>query len=135
MNNIVCNILVVDDFEDIREGIKDILENIGHTVIVAENGIQAMKVINDKKVDMVITDILMPDMDGIELCTQIKKTYPNMIFILMSGDGRQMPNASEYNYLRSAQKLTGIDDILKKPFNPYELIELINLRLGNNCGN
>lgn len=129
MNDTTHKVLVVDDVEDIRNGIKDILENIGYIVTTAANGIQAISIIKDKPIDLIITDILMPDMDGIELCRKTKELYPDMKFILISGGGRQTTNPVGYDYLGSAKKLTGINDILKKPFDPQDLIELINSKL------
>ena len=73
---------------------------------------------------MLISDILMPNMDGIELVSKAAQKYPSLKFILISGGGRQL--SSEYDYLDAAKKITNIKHVLKKPFPPSELIALID---------
>ena len=125
------SVLVVDDIEDVREGIKNILESEGFAVSSAENGLKALKVLDKNKIDLVVSDILMPEMDGIEMCQKIIELHPDMMFILISGGGRQSGSSGSYDYLQAAKKITGIDDVLKKPFDPEELINLIKSKLGN----
>lgn len=124
------SVLVVDDVEDVREGIKTILESEGYSVYVAENGLSALTILNANKIDLVISDILMPEMDGIEMSQKIKEMQPEMKFILISGGGRQTSSSGNYDYLRAAKRITGIDDILKKPFPPEELIHIVKSKLG-----
>ena len=123
-------ILIVDDVKEIVSGISSILELEGFETFKAENGVEALDLI-DHSFDLVISDILMPEMDGIELCQAIKEKYPDIKIILISGGGRQSNVKQSYNYLETAKKLTGVDTILKKPFNPEELVTLINSKLGS----
>lgn len=121
-------ILIVDDVREILTGISSILEMEGYEAITAENGIQALEVI-DNNIDLVVSDILMPEMDGIELCQIIRDKFPDIKMILISGGGRQSNLKSNYDYLETAKKLTGVDTLLKKPFNPEELVSQINSKL------
>jgi CheY-like chemotaxis protein len=123
------NILVVDDVEDIREVLTQILQYEGYNVIAASNGKTAMEAIDGMRIDLVVTDILMPEMDGMELVNKIKESTPDTKFILMSAGGRYLP-AKDYDYLEVAKKLTGASMVLKKPFEPTELIDIIGNMIG-----
>ena len=121
-------IVVVDDVPEVRNGISVILEAEGFDVRQANNGLEALEQV-DETVDLVVTDILMPEIDGIELCQKLKDAYPELKLILISGGGRQPAIDSNYDYLEVAKKLTGVETILKKPFNPEELLKIINSQL------
>ena len=123
------NILVVDDVEDIREVLTQILQYEGYNVIAASNGKTAMEAIDGVRIDLVVTDILMPEMDGMELVNKIKGSTPDTKFILMSAGGRYLP-AKDYDYLEVAKKLTGASVVLKKPFEPTVLINIIGNMIG-----
>ena len=116
-------ILVVDDVDDVRSGLVHILEDEGYQVCDAPNGTKAMDMLEKEPVQLVITDVLMPEMDGMELVTRASKLYPEMKFILISGGGRQL--VSDYDYLDVTSKLTGVSNILKKPFRPDDLLGMI----------
>lgn len=119
------NILLVDDVKDVREQLSHVLEDEGYNVSTASNGIEAIKALSNTHIDMIITDILMPEMDGIELIAHAKKINPHELkFILISGGGRKLPD--NYDYLEATKKLTGVTSLLKKPFNPDELIEMMD---------
>ena len=118
------NILVVDDIIDVRDELSHILQDEGYIVTTASNGIEALQVLEAQQIDLVITDILMPEMDGIELVDKAKKLYlPDLQYILISGGGRKL--AGDYDYLEVTKKLTGVSTLLKKPFKPDELIEMV----------
>ncbi|HLF33597.1 MAG TPA: response regulator transcription factor [Cyclobacteriaceae bacterium] len=104
MNKI--NLLLVDDHNMVREGLKSIFENDVQYNIAAEavNGIEAIKTLKDTKVDIVLTDISMPGMDGVELTKAIKKNNPDqkVIALTMMGESqhiRQMLKAGVSGYL------------------------------------
>ena len=120
------NILIVDDYSDVRESLKDLLDSFDCIVKTAANGREALNLLKNEKIDLVITDILMPEMDGIELVTQARKLYPELRFLLISGGGRQTSEISSYDYLETASTLTGIASVLRKPFEPEEFIEMVN---------
>lgn len=117
------NILVVDDEEDITDLIKDILEDEGFTVRTASNGHTAQKAIQDSKPDLVLLDIWMPDIDGISLMNEWKKTYQSLPFsvVMMSGHGT-LEHAIE------ATKL-GAFDFLEKPLTLAKLIAVVKRAL------
>jgi DNA-binding NtrC family response regulator len=106
-----CSILIVDDEPGIRELLSMILESAGHSVVVAEDGIEAPKVLASREVEVVITDLLMPERDGLEFITEIRAKYPKVKIIAMSGGG----HIARDSYLRIARNF-GAHFILEKPF-------------------
>jgi YesN/AraC family two-component response regulator len=122
-------VLIVDDIKNIRDGIAFILSETSHNILEAQNGLEAIDILNTTDINLVITDILMPEMDGIEFVRRAKEEFPSVQFILVSGGGRQLASAGDYSYLETAGKLTGIDTILKKPFKPEELLTAVNEKL------
>ena len=118
-------ILLVDDVQNVRDSLGAILMEEGYSVKLASNGVEAMKILNQSPVDVIVSDILMPEMDGVELATNVTKLYPEIKLILISGGGSQTSSDHKYDYLLISQKLTGINNLLKKPFNPKELIDMI----------
>ena len=81
------NILLVDDEEDIRDVLSVSLEDFGYEVYTAENGQEALEIYKEKKPSMVLTDIKMPLMDGIELLKEIKKRNPETEVVMITGHG------------------------------------------------
>lgn len=110
-------ILVVDDESPVRDMIRAMIEPAGYDVIEAGNGIQACDVCKETPVDLIITDIVMPGKNGIDLVMDVKKKYPDIPIIAISGGGGIV---GRYDYLEIA-KLVGADNILKKPFGMAEL--------------
>jgi len=94
-------ILVVDDEQNIREVLKRALENVGHDVLIAKNGIEGQELYLENNPDVVILDIIMPEQEGIETILKLKATDRNVKIIAVSGGG--MGNA--VNYLDNALKL------------------------------
>src|SRR4030067_2649496 len=108
-------ILVVDDEKEIREFLSKALTRIaGFHVEVAEDGDDALKKIEQDKLDLILTDLKMPRMDGLKLITEIAKTKPEILTVLMTGHGT-IDSALE------AMK-RGASDYLTKPLNIDELI-------------
>ena len=82
------NILVVDDEQDIRESLRDILEDEGHNIFLAENAMDARKIKDKEEVALILLDIWMPDCDGITLLKEwAKENKINCPVIMMSGHG------------------------------------------------
>ena len=106
-----CSILIVDDEPGIRELLCMMLVAAGHTVVTAEDGVQAPKVMAAQPIDIVITDLLMPERDGLEFITEIRKKYPKVKIIAMSGGG----HIARDSYLRIAKNF-GAHVLLEKPF-------------------
>jgi len=106
-----CSILIVDDEPGIRELLSLILEAAGHSVVAAEDGIEAPKLMASRNIDVVITDLLMPERDGLEFITEIRAKYPKAKIIAMSGGG----HIARDSYLRIARNF-GAHFLLEKPF-------------------
>lgn len=113
-------ILIVDDEALIREGLEMALKLEGYMVEVADNGQDAIHKIELFRPDVVVTDIIMPDKDGIELVLSIRKFDKNIRIIAISGGGRISAN----DHLRMARQL-GANSILAKPFSINELVSEI----------
>jgi len=115
------SILVVDDEPGIRELLGMILESAGHTVIAAVDGIEAPKIMASRQIDIVITDLLMPERDGIEFITEIRQKYPNVKIVAMSGGG----HIARDSYLRIAKNF-GAHCLLEKPFSQAGVMKAID---------
>jgi YesN/AraC family two-component response regulator len=114
-------ILVVDDEPMIREGLKLALEMEGHKTYTACDGNEAIRMMEERKPDLVITDIIMPESDGIEVICTVKERNPDVKILAISGGGR----ISAKDHLTIAQQL-GASSILTKPFSTDELLTEIN---------
>ncbi len=112
----MARILVIDDEDDIRLTVRLTLESMGHDVSEATNGNEGLERFIAEKNDMVITDILMPDKEGMETIIELKKIRPDLKIIVMSGGGRI--NAA--HVLETAKRL-GANIALKKPFSIAQL--------------
>lgn len=110
-------ILLVDDNDAFRESVSDILEIHGYTVIEAEDGAKGLKIVKKEHVDLVITDILMPELEGNELFFEIKKLRPDLKVIGMTGGGR-IGTADRVEIMCVAE----FEIILHKPFTAEDLI-------------
>ena len=104
--------------------LKDILELLGHSVIEACNGRKGVELYRAHPADLVITDLIMPDQEGIETITQLIKEYPSVKIVAMSGGGRVSPNS----YLHIAERL-GAKSSLSKPFTIEELTSAVDAAL------
>jgi len=118
-------ILVVDDEAIIRESLRDWLSDVGHQVLIAENGPQALEIIKKEKPGIVIADLVMPGMDGIELMKRTKEISPGIEVIIITAYG-SIPTAI-------AAMREGAYDYLEKPFCP-EKAELLIDRLVEHQG-
>jgi CheY-like chemotaxis protein len=106
-----CSLLVVDDEPGIRELMAMMLEAEGYSVMAAQDGLEASKMMATKPVDVVITDLLMPERDGLEFIAEIRKKYPAVKIIAMSGGG----HIARDSYLKIAKNF-GAHYLLEKPF-------------------
>lgn len=106
------NILVVDDEKEIRDLLEINLEVEGYNVFKAENGEEALKILDDTKIHLIVLDVMMPKMDGLEFCSRVREKY-NMPILMLSAKVEDMD--------RIQGIMTGADDYLCKPFNHLEL--------------
>lgn len=116
-------ILVVDDEEPIQELIKFNLEKEGYEVITAIDGAGALKSIDEKRPDLVVLDIMLPGMNGLEICTQLRKDskYSDLPVIMLTAKGEEIDKVLGLEI--------GADDYITKPFSPRELLARIRARL------
>jgi DNA-binding NtrC family response regulator len=119
----MAHLLVVDDDECICALLAATLRIAGHAVVLARNGREAMERLEEHAVHLVITDMLMPQMDGLELIAALQKSRPHLPVIAMSG-GAPQSHAS----LEHAQSL-GAVRTLAKPFHPQQLVEAVTQAL------
>lgn len=117
-------ILVVDDDPDIRQLARRILTRAGYEVRAAENGLGAMALLDGGAYDAVVTDIVMPDMDGIEFLKAMRAAGRAPPVLAMTGGVRQHSDI----YLRCAE-LYGASRTLSKPFTPAELLDAVQVVL------
>ena len=113
-------VLLIEDDTSVRRIVRKMLERGRHEVIEAENGRVGLDRLRDGAFDLVITDIVMPEMDGLETLIELRKLYPTLTVIAMSGGGR----TGNMDFLGSAEKL-GASAVLHKPFTIDMLITAI----------
>ena len=114
---IMYNILIVDDEEMIRKLIRKYAEFDGHEVVEACDGLDAVTKFRHNDFDLIVMDIMMPELDGFSACREIRKTS-NIPIIMLSARGE------EYDKINGFE--IGIDDYVVKPFSPKELLLRIN---------
>ncbi|MBC2581108.1 response regulator transcription factor [Clostridium sp. DJ247] len=113
-------ILVVDDDNEIRNLIGIYLENEGFKVIKCCNGLEALETLESEEIHLIVLDIMMPKMDGIEACMKIRGSK-NMPIIMLSAKSEDMDKILGLT--------TGADDYITKPFNPLELIARVKSQI------
>ena len=119
-------ILVIDDDEQMRVLLQQAMQWAGFEVVAAENGRQGQQLFEEHPADLIITDLIMPEQEGLETIRILKQGYPTVKIIAISGGGRIGPEA----YLPAAMEL-GADRIFTKPFDVKELIAAVRELLGN----
>jgi CheY-like chemotaxis protein len=113
-------ILLVDDDEALRKLLRLNLVKLGHEVSEARNGKEALALQKRQPADVLLTDLIMPEMEGIETVKEFRLTYPSVRIIAMSGGGR----VGTADCLKFARAL-GADGILAKPFSNQMMAEAI----------
>lgn len=113
-------ILVTEDEKEIAELVSFYLENEGFTVLKAYNASDALNIINSNEISLAVLDIMLPDMNGFELCKKIRANYMFPIIML----------TAKINDIDKINGLTlGADDYMTKPFNPLELLARVKTQL------
>lgn len=113
-------ILIVDDEKEIGNLIEIYLKNDGYRVMKAFNGVEALRVLESEHIDLIILDIMMPQMDGIQACMKIREEK-NMPIIMLSAKSQDMDKILGLT--------SGADDYMTKPFNPLELVARVKSQL------
>jgi CheY-like chemotaxis protein len=114
------HILIVDDEEQIREVLRTVLERVGYTVDEAENGHIAIDFCHSHEIDLVVTDIIMPEKGGIDTIMDLRKDFPEIKIIAISGGGM----CGDVSYLDMAIGV-GADKAIGKPFVLDEFLESV----------
>ena len=115
------NILVVDDDKNTRLFLKAVLEDAGYTVYTANNGVDALNVMDSEHVDLVVLDVMMPIMDGYELTKILRQSQDNLPILMISA--KQLPKDKHLGFL------AGTDDYITKPIDDEEMLYRIKALL------
>ncbi len=113
-------ILLVDDDDQLRGMLRKMLEGEGHEIVEAPDGKVAVKLYRERPLDLIITDLIMPEKEGLELITELKHDFPDVKIIAISGGGRIGPA----EYLPIAKKF-GASYTFEKPFNQEEILKAV----------
>lgn len=108
------NILIVEDEIALRDGLVDLLQGAGHTVAFVSDGVTATKRALDPALELILLDVMLPKLDGIEVCRRIRKTRPGLPILMLTAKG------SEEDKVRGLK--VGADDYVTKPFGARELL-------------
>jgi len=115
-------ILVVDDESYVRDLLMRVLTRRGHAVDVAADGESALELMTEHQYDLVLTDVVMPGIDGFDLLRRVKATYPGVTVIVLTGYARKQ---SISDFL-----LYGADEYLSKPFQVQALLDSVERVVG-----
>jgi len=122
----MASILLIEDDNAIRQVLSGVLTRMGHTVSQATNGVEGLRKFRDAPADLVITDLVMPEKEGIETILELRSTHPHTKIIAMSG---ALGTDAAHENLRSA-RLLGATKTLLKPFHMAEFAAAIEEILG-----
>lgn len=123
------HILLIDDEPAVRLGFEQFLKGSGYRVTSAADGREGMRLLRQQNPDLIITDIMMPEMDGLEILIEIKKQHPNIPVIAISGGMKIRP----ISFLPQAKSF-GASRVFTKPVNLPELLAAIQDLLAGTMG-
>lgn len=121
----MTRVLVIDDDPLVRATLRAILDGAGYEVVLASDGLDGLAEFRRQRADLVITDIVMPDMEGIETIRQLRAQKPPVPILAISGGGRGV----SLDYLRMAEQL-GATESLSKPFEADDFLAAVERCLG-----
>ena len=117
----MSRILIIDDNPDVLNALHHVLAEEGHDVAYAPTSAEGIRLHHENPFDLILTDIVMPDKEGISTIIELRKEFPRLRIIAMSGGGDFEP----YGYLDIARRV-GADRTIPKPFSRQELLEAVN---------
>ena len=126
-DNVTMRVLIIEDDEQMRDLLYKAMQWAGFEVSAAENGRQGQQLFEELSADLIITDLIMPEQEGLETIRILKQNDPTVKIIAISGGGRIGPEA----YLPAAKEL-GADRVFSKPFNIKELLSSVEELLDDN---
>ncbi len=118
-------ILVIDDHIDTRKLLKELLEESGYLVVEAADGDQGIEICRKEPVDLVITDILMPNKSGVEIIQEIRQGFPEIQIIAITAGVHDFP---------SVTRIVGVDHTFSKPFKAARMLEVVQSILQSKKG-
>lgn len=121
----LCDILIVDDDATLRSALSQYLERFGYVVRCAKNGRVAVEMLGRLEVKMVITDLFMPEYDGLELVFHLRKKLPKMEVLVITGDGLSDPEV----FMKAVRQL-GVRHVILKPFSLTEVLDVVKGAIG-----
>ena len=116
----MARILIIDDDIQFRSMLRQVLEREGYKVVDASDGKRGMRLFRQEQPDLVITDLIMPEKEGIETIIDLRRDFPEVKIIAVSGGGRIGPE----NYLHMAKDL-GAQYTFAKPFDRKEILRAV----------
>ena len=122
----MATILIVDDEAQFRKMLRQMLERAGHEVIEAVDGNEGGRLYRQLRPSLMITDIFMPEKEGLETIMELKHEFPEARILAISGGGREGDDL----FLQHARQF-GANSILKKPFERHELLDAVAEILGS----
>lgn len=108
------NILIVEDEESIRKFVRINLERANFLVREAETGEEGLKIVQEEEIDLVVLDIMLPGIDGFEVCKRLREQFPRIGIIMLTAKSQDIDRIIGLEH--------GADDYMVKPFNPRELV-------------
>lgn len=117
----MARVLLAEDEDSVREFVSRVLVLHGHSVLEAKDGAEAVELMNQHHFDLLITDIVMPIMDGISLALKVRSQRPHVPIMLMTGYANESQRAHNLSVL--------IEELLSKPFNKDQLVAAVNKAL------
>lgn len=121
MSQTIATILLVEDEELLRAGVQEMLEIQGFRVITAPNGQEALACLTSEGIDLVVTDLVMPQMNGIDFVQQLRKIRPDVPVIVVSGSTRNIMQRFGIDTIQ----VPGANASLSKPFKSIDLVTQI----------
>ena len=126
----MANVLVVDDDPAVRTTVRLVLERDGHKVSVAADGRAGLATLAPGGIDLLVVDLFMPGMDGLEMLREVRKHKADLPVIVMSGTSPGGPGLEGPDFLAMAIKLGAVRSV-QKPFKPRDIIAAVQACLGN----
>ncbi len=121
----MARILIIDDEEALRKSLMAIIKKAGYEVMEAPDGREGIILQKERAFDLILTDIIMPEKEGIETIIELKKSFPDLKIIAMSGGGVMRSGT----YLEVADAL-GVDYTIEKPFSKNKILSVIKELIG-----
>ena len=122
----MARILIIDDNDQFREMLQEMLSQAGYEVLVASDGSAGVGIYREKRPDLIITDVIMPEKDGAEVIFELQKEFPGIKIIVMTGGGQVDAQA----YLKSIVAYSNVKHAFEKPFAMDELLETVKEVVG-----